>query len=150
VLREQLSVDGLPLTLVDTAGLRETDDLVEAEGVRRARAELSSADGALFVYDHASGLMAQDRQLMAEIGEKTRLVLIANKIDLTCAEPGCVETEDGRIIQVSAISGDGFDALKTCLKQLAGADKTSESEPEFIARRRHIAALDQALKALEA
>lgn len=150
VLRERLSVDGLPLTLVDTAGLRETDDPVEAEGVRRARAELACADGALFVYDHASGLTARDRQLMAEIGEKTRTLLVANKIDLSGAEPGRTKIGEDGVVRVSAISGEGFDVLKSCLKSLVGADETAESEPEFIARRRHLSALDLALQALNA
>jgi tRNA modification GTPase len=150
VLHEQLAIDGLPITLVDTAGLRETKDPVELEGVRRARAEMAAADRALLVFDHTAGLTAADRALIAEIGAATGLTLIANKIDLSQAEPGSAAIDGHPALQVAALDGRGFDALTAHLKSLAGVAGEAGSEPAFIARRRHLAALDQAAQALEA
>ncbi|RJS92570.1 tRNA uridine-5-carboxymethylaminomethyl(34) synthesis GTPase MnmE [Salinisphaera sp. Q1T1-3] len=148
VLSERLSIDGLPLTLVDTAGLRETDDPVEAEGVRRARAEIAGADRALLVLDDAAGLTSEDAALLAELETSVGVTLIANKIDLSGASAGPCQLAGREALRVAAIDGRGFDELATHLKRLAGVD--ASGEPAFVARRRHLVALDAAATALEA
>ncbi|WP_348761417.1 tRNA uridine-5-carboxymethylaminomethyl(34) synthesis GTPase MnmE [uncultured Salinisphaera sp.] len=142
VLTEQLSIDGLPLTLVDTAGLRETDDPVEAEGVRRARAEIAGADRVLLVIDDTAGVTANDAALLTELAPAAGVTLIANKIDLSTNAPGACAIDGHTAVRVSAKSGAGFDALAAHLKALAGVD--DQAEPVFVARRRHLAALDEA------
>ncbi|WP_423822334.1 tRNA uridine-5-carboxymethylaminomethyl(34) synthesis GTPase MnmE [Salinisphaera sp. SPP-AMP-43] len=148
VLHEQLSIDGLPLTLVDTAGLRETDDPVEAEGVRRARAELAGADRVLLVIDDREGLTEADRALLAEVDAQVGVTLIANKVDLSGGLPGSGRIAEREAVRVAAIDGRGFDALAHHLKTLAGVG--DQAEPAFVARRRHLAALDTAAAALAA
>lgn len=148
VLHEQLSIDGLPLTLVDTAGLRETDDPIEAEGVRRARAEIAAADRMLLVIDDQAGLTDSDRALLAEIDAEIGVTLVANKIDLSGAVAGPAHIADWPAVRVAAIDGRGFEALAAHLKSLAGI--TGDAEPAFVARRRHLAALDRAAEALAA
>jgi tRNA modification GTPase len=147
VLHEQLSIDGLPLTLVDTAGLRETADPIEAEGVRRAKAEIEHADHVLLVVDDTSGLGCDEQALLAEIGNRCPVTVVANKIDLSGAPAGLRRGQDYEHIGVSATTGAGFDALAAQLKQAAGMNE--DATPAFVARRRHLDALSRADAALE-
>jgi len=137
VLRETLSLDGIALELADTAGLRDTEDEVEREGVRRAHGELQSADVALLVTDaeHA----ATDLAFFTRLPEGTERMVLVNKIDLVRAAAHA-ETRDGIAwLWVSAKTGEGLDALRDHLKQLAGA---GSGEGAFSARRRHVLALE--------
>ena len=137
VLRESVSLDGIALELADTAGLRETDDEVEREGVRRAHGELERADVALLVTDdqHAN----TDLALFAHLPADSERLVLVNKIDLAHAAPHA-ETRDGiRWLWASAKTGEGLDALREHLKQLAGA---GSGEGAFSARRRHVLALE--------
>lgn len=147
VLHEQLSIDGLPLTLVDTAGLRETDDPIEAEGVRRAKAEIRHADRVLLVVDDCNGLGPDERAVLAEIDGRCPVTVIANKIDLSGGCAGLRDSVDYDTIGVSATSGDGFDTLAVQLKRAAGMN--DDATPAFVARRRHLDALARAADALE-
>jgi tRNA modification GTPase len=137
VLREQLNLDGVTLELADTAGLRETDDPVEREGVRRAHGELARADVALLVTDalHAD----HDLALLADLPPTVERLVLINKIDL--GHVGArYETRDGAIwVWASAKTGEGLDVLRDHLKQLAGANS---GEGAFSARRRHVLALE--------
>ena len=137
VLRESVALDGVALELADTAGLRDTDDEVEREGVRRARGELARADVALLVTDaeHA----AADLALFDSLPAGAERVVLVNKIDLAGNLPRA-ETRDGvRWLWASAKTGEGLDTLRDHLKQLAGA---GSGEGAFSARRRHVLALE--------
>ncbi|MES1929237.1 tRNA modification GTPase TrmE [Salinisphaera dokdonensis CL-ES53] len=146
VLHEQLAIDGLPLSLVDTAGLRETDDPIEAEGVRRAKAELERADRVLLVIDDSVGLGASERALLAEIDGRCPVTIISNKIDLSGSSPAQTIADGHDAIRLSATTGAGFDKLAAHLKEAAGLGQ--ESTPAFVARRRHLDALNRAQMAL--
>jgi len=138
VLRESLSLDGIALELADTAGLRETDDEVEREGVRRAHGELARADVALLVTDAQQ--VQDDLSLLAGLSANVERLVLINKIDLDHASARH-ESRDGMIwLWASAKTGAGLDALREHLKQLAGA---GGGEGSFSARRRHIVALQQ-------
>jgi tRNA modification GTPase len=147
VLHEQLTIDGLPLTLVDTAGLRETDDPIEAEGVRRAKAELEQADRVLLVIDDAQGLGAAEYALLQEIGDRCAVTIIANKIDTSGSAPGVTSLAGHDALRLSVTTGAGFDALAAHLKQAAGL--AADRAPAFVARRRHLDALARARCALD-
>lgn len=137
VLRESVSLDGVSLELADTAGLRETEDEVEREGVRRAHGELQRADAVLLVTDarHAEA----DLALIAHLPAGAERLVLVNKIDLDRAVPRA-ETRDGiRWLWASAKTGEGLDTLRDHLKQLAGA---GSGEGAFSARRRHVLALE--------
>ena len=138
VLRESLSLDGIALELADTAGLRETDDEVEREGVRRAHGELQRADVALLVSDtaHAEADLALFHNLPAQVAR----LLLVNKIDLDHGEVHNEQRHDVHWLWASAKTGAGLDALRQALKQLAGA---GSGEGAFSARRRHVLALQQ-------
>lgn len=147
VLQEQLSLDGLPLTLIDTAGLRDTEDPVEAEGVRRARAEIATADHILLVIDDQQGLTPQDQQLLDELDETVAVTLVANKADLSGQDPGLTRIQGMPAVRLSALNGQGLTALARYLKSLAGIE--GDAEPTFVARRRHLTAIDRAEEALQ-
>ena len=141
VLREQVELDGLPLHIVDTAGLREANDAVEKEGVRRARSELARADHALWVFDgendpDAAGLT--DAGLPSELP----LTLIRNKADLVGIATGLEDRHGRAEISLSAKTGAGVDVLREYLKRLVSFEGASEGD--FSARRRHLDAIKRA------
>jgi tRNA modification GTPase len=140
-LHAQCIINGLTLRLVDTAGLRESDDRVEQEGVRRARAALRKADLVLWLHDEAG------RQTLAEARQHVPtgvgLIAIRNKIDISGQEPYRRPRDDGTVeIGLSALTGDGIDRLLAELQQASGFTPVGESQ--FIARERHLRALEQA------
>jgi tRNA modification GTPase len=138
LLRENLSMDGVAMTLVDTAGLRESPDSIEAEGMRRARAELTRADIVLAMVDDRD---AQSRHLLAEeLAAVDKVLWLHNKCDLDLPPwPGAAE--GGEHLWLSAMTGEGMDALRDRLRGLAGG----EGVGGFSARTRHLEALGLAL-----
>lgn len=145
LLREQIEIDGLPIHLIDTAGLRDAGDAVEQEGVRRAREQLAQADHALWVFDGKEdpddvGFAASD--LPPGIG----ITRIRNKVDLTDGDPRLIRKGDRVEIALSATTGSGVGLLRDHLKQLVAYEGTGEGE--FSARRRHLEALDRVGSAL--
>ena len=146
LLREQIQIDGMPLHLIDTAGLRHSEDAVEQIGIRRAREEIGKADLILWVFDVEAGI-EQDREDLEALPEEIPVTLICNKID-KCAGI-CHEIDDKRrkVIKLSAKTGEGVDALIAHLKATMGYQ--GEESGEFIARRRHLDALNRAETHLE-
>ncbi len=135
-LRETIRIDGLELTLVDTAGLRESGDAIEREGMRRARAELERADIALVVID-AREPEAGHAAVAADVAQVPRSLWIHNKADLLDDAPVLAPNA----IAVSATTGAGLPALHARLAQIASADAGESVEGEFTARARHVDAL---------
>jgi tRNA modification GTPase len=145
VLRQHLHLNGMPLNLVDTAGLRSATDAVEAEGVRRARAEIARADHVLYVLDvglAADRDAAQWRRELAELPSGIPVTLIFNKIDANGVAPGVDTREMPAQIFLSARTGEGMDLLRAHLQRSAGY-LDSESGA-LSARRRHLDALARA------
>ena len=138
VLREYISLDGLPVHVADTAGIRESSDQVEAEGVRRARATFSTADLVLLVIDSSQALEPQ-LALRKELPAKIPCIEVLNKIDLTPATP--VMEEGSLKVQVSAKTGQGLQNLIALVKDTVGAP--SSQEGVFSARTRHLDALQR-------
>ncbi|HEV8334710.1 MAG TPA: tRNA uridine-5-carboxymethylaminomethyl(34) synthesis GTPase MnmE [Steroidobacteraceae bacterium] len=139
VLRERIAIDGMPLHIADTAGLREEADVVEAEGIRRARQEMSRADRILYVIDGERRLESQaiDRELAA-LPADIPATLVVNKIDLLGLSSRYEQSQPPRLY-VSATTGEGVDLLREHLKEcmgFQGADSGTVS-----ARRRHLDAL---------
>ena len=139
VLRAEIMLDGLPIHVIDTAGLRESDDPIEQEGIRRAWEEIERADLILLLIDGARGRSAEDEATLARLPDKPLLTVI-NKIDLT-GDPVSERVEDDTL-RLSARTGAGIDVLRHELRQFAGL--AEHSEDPFIARRRHLEALQAA------
>ena len=147
VLREQISLDGMPLHVIDTAGLRESADLVEQEGVRRAWREIEAADRILMMVDDRCGMTDEARALRGRLPARTEVTVIHNKIDLTGRNPAVVEGEWGWHIYLSAKTGAGLDLLRQHLKDCMGYGAGGEGV--VMARRRHLAAIEQAAEDLD-
>jgi tRNA modification GTPase len=147
-LREHLSLDGLPLNIVDTAGLRESTDPVEREGLKRAAAARQRADRVLWVVDVREPLEAALAQARTALGIDTPFTLLRNKIDLTEQPAATSEAGNVTVIGLSALTGAGADLLRAHLHALAGF--TPEVAGTFSARRRHLDALARAQDHLRA
>ena len=146
VLREYIDIDGMPLRVIDTAGLRESSDLVEQEGIRRAWREIETADRVLLVVDSRDGINAEDQAIRARLPASVPLTLILNKIDLSQETPGEQTGDWGPVIKLSAKTGTGLDVLRQHLKTCMGYQTSGEGA--FIARRRHLDALRRAAEQL--
>ncbi|MBT3014698.1 MAG: tRNA uridine-5-carboxymethylaminomethyl(34) synthesis GTPase MnmE [Candidatus Thiodiazotropha sp. (ex Clathrolucina costata)] len=142
LLRERITIDGMPLHIIDTAGLRESHDPVEAEGIRRAKKEIEQADRVLWVFDDSTDPhhLAIDRD---QLPKGVPVTLIRNKIDIAGNTPGIFEDESEVEVALSATRGDGIDLLTAHLKQCVGYRYLGEGD--FIARRRHLDALERAI-----
>jgi tRNA modification GTPase len=137
VLREHIQIDGLPLHIIDTAGLRDSDDVVEQEGVKRARQMIEKADRILFVVD----IKDKDKTVLESLPDNIGTTTIFNKIDTQNHLPEIIENKNTSIY-LSAKTGDGMNLLKQHLKNCMGYQQKTEGQ--FIARRRHLDAIDAA------
>lgn len=147
VLREAIQLNGLPLHLMDTAGMRESGDIIEQEGMRRAQAELAQADHVLLVVDDVAGLAAEDRATIAAMPAGVALTVVYNKCDLSRCPPQRGDGAAHATVRLSARTGAGMDLLRERLQESAGY--LGASAGIFSARRRHLDALIRARAALE-
>jgi tRNA modification GTPase len=141
VLREHLHIDGMPLHVIDTAGLRESGDEIETEGMRRARAQMERADRVLWVIDDTQP-DASLSQVQAHFPGDVPITRVHNKIDLSKRAPKIVQHAEHIEILLSAKTGAGLDVLRDHLKQCMGYQ--SASTGTFSARRRHLDAIQRA------
>lgn len=152
LLRAEVQLDGLPLRLVDTAGLRAAADPIEQEGIRRARAEIAQADHVLLVVDDSEPSDAEpgiDGQHTGELPAGVPVTLLRNKVDRSGRAIGMTQRADGMIeVACSALTGDGLEVLRDHLKAVAGYQGPDGGD--FLARRRHVDALRRARDQLEA
>jgi tRNA modification GTPase len=146
VLREHISLDGLPVHVADTAGIRESTDQVEAEGIRRAREALKVADLALLVIDVNEALEPQIL-LRSEVPQNIPCIEVFNKVDLQSGNAHMDEAhveEPGQRVWVSAKTGQGLDKLVSLIKDTVGI--SGGYEGSFSARTRHLDALKRTLQ----
>ncbi|MFC3701012.1 tRNA uridine-5-carboxymethylaminomethyl(34) synthesis GTPase MnmE [Reinekea marina] len=152
VLKEHIHLDGMPLHIIDTAGLRDAPDEVERIGVERAWQEIERADRILLMVD-ASDTDATNPEtiwpdFMHKLPEDARITVVRNKIDKTLESAGITECEDSYpVVRISADKEIGLDVLRDHLKQIMGFEGQHESG--FIARKRHLEALNVAQDALD-
>jgi len=146
-IAQPIQIDGLPLDIIDTAGLRETTDEVESIGIARTLAEVERADVVVHLVDAAPP--SADADVLAQVTARTRrgvpLLTVVNKIDLT----GAAARVEGDTIYLSAHNGQGVELLREQLYRLAGWDRSAGGENVYLARERHLQALSQARSHLE-
>lgn len=143
ILREHIQIDGLPLHVLDTAGLRESADAIESEGVRRAHGAMQQADRVLLVIDDGAETDAGIAQLVNELPAGVSVTLVRNKIDVSGRTPGAQPDSRHGVAELamSAQSGAGLAALHAHLKACMGYQTAGEGT--FSARRRHLDAMRQ-------
>lgn len=142
-VRETIQIQGIPLHIIDTAGLRETEDEVERIGIARAWEAIRQASVALLLVDAQHGITAAEEIIIAALPEALPRLTIHNKIDLHQEAP----RKQGNDLYLSARTGEGVDTLRTALLNIAGWQP--EGEGLFMARDRHLVALTQAAQHIE-
>lgn len=145
VLKERIQIDGMPLHIIDTAGLRISENIVEQEGIRRAHEEILKADKVLLLIDARN---PEHQSILQSLPREINMTKIYNKIDLLGIEPELKATDNqGTQIYLSVKTGEGMDLLKQHLKDSVGFNE--EADNVFISRRRHIEALNKGLEFVE-
>jgi tRNA modification GTPase len=139
ILREHIQIDGMPLHVIDTAGLRDSEDPVEQEGVRRAWVQIEQADRILLVIDDQAGFGEPDRKLLERLPDTLPCTRVFNKIDLSGRQPGLREAAGRFEVALSARDGEGLEVLRQHLKAVMGYRDSAGGG--FSARRRHLDAL---------
>lgn len=150
VLREHIHIDGMPLHIIDTAGLREATDKVEQIGIERAWQEIEQADRVLFMVDGTTTNATSPADIwpdfMSRLPKDLGLTVIRNKADLTGETAGASQDGDYPVFHISAKTNSGIEQLRDHLKACMGFDANTEGS--FIARRRHLDALERAAEHL--
>lgn len=138
-IKNVVQIEGVPLHLIDTAGLRETEDEVEKQGIARTWRALENANAALLLVDAAHGITEKEKSILERLPANLPKIWVHNKIDLHSEQPRQREQEGELHLYISAKLGLGLDALKTHLLKIAGWQPAGESI--FMARTRHLQAL---------
>jgi tRNA modification GTPase len=139
---QTIQVEGIPLHIIDTAGLRETEDEVERIGIERTWGEIERADVVLHLLDARVGVTEEDRIIAARFPEGVPVVRVLNKTDLAGAPAALHDEADVRAVNLSAKTGDGISLLRDTLLNIAGWQAGAESV--YLARERHLIALREA------
>ncbi|BBL90402.1 tRNA uridine-5-carboxymethylaminomethyl(34) synthesis GTPase MnmE [Vibrio rotiferianus] len=151
VLREHIHIDGMPLHIIDTAGLRDASDEVEKIGIERAWDEIAQADRVLFMVDGTTTDATDPKDIWPDFVDRLPnnigMTVIRNKADQTSEEMGICHVNDPTLIRLSAKTGAGVDALRSHLKECMGF--SGNTEGGFMARRRHLDALERAAQHLQ-
>ena len=137
-LRSTIQIEGIPLHIIDTAGLRETEDEVEKIGIARSWREIERADVVLLLVDARSGVAEADREILSRLPPGLKRITVHNKIDLCAAVPERHDEAAGVAISLSAKTNQGIELLRGELLRIAG---WHPAEDVFIARERHLRAL---------
>lgn len=146
VIRQSIQLNGVPLHIIDTAGLREAEDTVELMGIARTRSTIQKADAILLLLDANHGLNQEDKKILSELPSGTPRLYIFNKIDLLNETPRVEMHGEEEYIYLSAKTGSGIDLLRDKLLALIG---WHQEAGVFMARERHVRALLQAQKHLD-
>ena len=141
VLKETIYVEGMPVHIIDTAGLHNSDDVIEQEGIRRAHKEINNADLVLLVYDSRDSEL--DLTILPDSVKDKPKIVIKNKIDLVDFKPRIHKVSNLMEIAISAKNGEGIDLVRGALSEFAGLN--SSIEGVFLARKRHINAIEETL-----
>lgn len=151
VIEEYVNIRGIPLKLIDTAGIRETEDIVERIGVERSREKLQQADLILLMINQAEPLTEDDQRLF-DLVKGMNVIVILNKMDL----PSRISVDQIRtifpeqtILQLSLMTEEGLDQLEDAVSQLFFAGKMSADDPTYISNARHLQLLRQSIQSLD-
>jgi len=147
LVSETVAIGGIPVKLVDTAGIRATTELVESIGIQKSREAMADADLVLVVVDATEGWRQEDEEL-AELVHGRSAVLVENKCDLGRSRPSSVVRHQG-VIRTSALTGEGLDTLRAEILRHAG-DDGADREPGFVTNARQQGLVRDALAALDA
>ena len=150
LISSDISLNGIPLNIIDTAGLRKTDDPIEKFGIEKTWSSLEKGHIALFLVEAASGITEYERSILKKLPNDIKRIWIFNKIDLI-KEKAQITTDNNneKIVYLSAKTGDGLDLLKQVILNLIGFDNNEGNQNKFMARKRHLEALEKVYQSLK-
>ena len=149
-IRQEISLEGVSLQFIDTAGLRETHDLVEKIGIAHTRAAIENADLALLLIDARSGVTPEDRTILDAFPPGLPVIQVFNKIDILNEYPRISFSSDVQEVYLSAKTGAGIELLRQAMLEVFGWRPSISGEGLFMARQRHLQALSEARAHLQA
>ncbi len=147
IVRQKIVINGIPFNIIDTAGIRDTSDIVEKIGIERAIKALDDADLCLVLIDDSVGMSEEDQQIVASLPANLAKIYIHNKIDLTKGNAYIDETAEDCQIYISAREKLGIDLVRNKLLSLIGWD--SQNSEIFLARTRHLEAMRQTVEHID-
>lgn len=150
ILEEQINLNGISLNVIDTAGIRKTDDIVEKIGVDRAKESIKDADLVIYVVDSSRELSNEDYDIIELIKEKNTIILL-NKMDLApvVTKDEMLKLSDKKVISISAKENKGIDELEETIKDMFFHGKIEMNDEVYITNVRHKTALKNAYNSLE-
>jgi tRNA modification GTPase len=145
-----INLNGIVLNVIDTAGLRDTDDPIEKFGIEKTWSSLEKGHIALFLVDANKGITEYEKGILKRLPVEIKRMWVFNKIDLIKGKPKIEQLHNDQIVYMSAKTGDGLELLKKAILNEVGFKENSEgSESKFIARKRHLEALENVHKSLQ-
>ena len=148
-IQQTIKIEGIPLHIIDTAGLRETQDIVEQKGIERTHAAIENADMVIWLIDNNQPVGTEKLQTIMNLPTNMPVLTVVNKIDLSDEDPRIEHIEKNSVIYLSAKTGSGIALLRKKLLDMAGWRFNNAGEGLFMARQRHLLALSNAKKHLE-
>ena len=149
LISSNISLNGIPLNIIDTAGLRKTDDPIEKFGIEKTWSSLEKGHIALFLVEVASGITEYERSILKKLPKDIKKIWIFNKIDLIKAKAQITTDNNEKIVYLSAKTGDGLDLLKQVILNSIGFDNNESNQNKFMARKRHLDALEKVYQSLK-
>ena len=149
-IASDINLNGIPLNIIDTAGLRETDDPIEKFGIEKTWSSLEKGHIALFLVEASKGITDYEQSILGRLPTGIKRIWIFNKIDLLNSKAKLKQLNNDQIVYISAKTGEGLDLLKQAILNEVGFKQNSEgSENKFIARKRHLEALESVHHSLQ-
>ena len=149
-ITSDINLNGMPLNIIDTAGLRETDDPIEKFGIEKTWSSLEKGHVALFLVEASKGITDYEQSILGRLPKDIKQIWIFNKIDLLNSKAKLQQLNNDQIVYMSAKTGEGLDLLKQAILNEVGFKENSEgSENKFIARKRHLEALENVHHSLQ-
>ena len=149
-ITSDINLNGIPLNIIDTAGLRETDDPIEKFGIEKTWSSLEKGHVALFLVEASKGITDYEQSILGRLPTGIKRIWIFNKIDLLNSKAKLKQLNNDQIVYISAKTGEGLDLLKQAILNEVGFKENSEgSENKFIARKRHLEALESVHHSLQ-
>ena len=149
-ITSDINLNGIPLNIIDTAGLRDTDDPIEKFGIEKTWLSLEKGHIALFLVEASKGITEYEKSILERLPEDIKRIWIFNKIDLIKGKAKIEQLDNDQIVYMSAKTGEGLDLLKQVILNIIGFQENVEgNQNRFIARKRHLEALENVYQSIQ-
>ncbi len=149
-ITSDINLNGIPLNIIDTAGLRDTDDPIEKFGIEKTWLSLEKGHIALFLVEASKGITEYEKSILERLPEDIKRIWIFNKIDLIKGKAKIEQLDNDQIVYMSAKTGEGLDLLKQVILNIIGFQENVEgNQSRFIARKRHLEALENVYQSIQ-